>query len=148
MTRLIAHRGNLDGPRPDKENNPEYLLRAVDNGYDCEVDVWVLDDNILLGHDYPQWIVTQEFISNPAFWNHAKNIKALQFMLENNIHCFWHEHDERTLTSKNFIWTYPNKEVVANSVICLVNENDELPKNCYGICSDWVSQYNSKRIVT
>ena len=98
--KLIAHRGNIHGPRPDKENNPEYLLNAVDKGYDCEVDVWVLDDDIWLGHDNPNYMVSKEFISNEAFWNHAKNLKALSFMLDNNIHCFWHEQDERTLTSK------------------------------------------------
>ena len=146
--KLIAHRGNLNGPRPDKENSPEYLLRAVDNGYDCEVDVWVLDDDIWLGHDHPDYIVTKEFINNPAFWNHAKNLKALYYMLDNNIRCFWHEGDERTLTSDGFIWTYPDKEVTDKSIICLINNTDPIPDNCYGICSDWVSKYNMMRIST
>lgn len=146
--KLIAHRGNISGPRPDKENNPEYLLRAVDNGYDCEVDVWVLDGDIWLGHDGPDYLVSKEFLQNSAFWNHAKNIQALDFMLQNDIHCFWHEHDERTLTSKNFVWTYPNKELLPNSILCLTSLNDPLPENCYGVCSDWVSEYNIKRIGT
>ena len=67
--KLIAHRGNVNGPRPSSENNPEYLLSEVDKGYDCEVDVWVLDGDIWLGHDGPDYLVSKEFISNPAFWN-------------------------------------------------------------------------------
>ena len=62
--KLIAHRGNTNGARPDKENDPEYLLQAVDNGYDCEVDVQVdINGNVWLGHDEPQYKVTKEFIS-------------------------------------------------------------------------------------
>lgn len=141
--KLIAHRGNIHGPRPDKENNPEYLLNAVDKGYDCEVDVWVLDDDIWLGHDNPNYMVSKEFISNEAFWNHAKNLNALSFMLDNNIHCFWHEQDERTLTSKGYIWTYPKKQVTTNSIICLQQHDDTVPDGCFGICSDWVSQYEN-----
>lgn len=147
--KLIAHRGNTNGARPNKENDPEYLLQAVDNGYDCEVDVRVdINGNVWLGHDEPQYKVTKEFISNPGFWNHAKNLNALAYMLEHNIRCFWHEGDERTLTSDGFIWTYPNKEVTSISVICLVNEDDVIPANCYGICSDWVSKHNIMRIGT
>jgi hypothetical protein len=145
--KLIAHRGNTNGARPDKENDPEYLLQAVDSGYDCEVDVWVdANYNVRLGHDEPQHLVTKEFISNPSFWNHAKNLNALDYMLEHNIHCFWHEGDERTLTSNGFIWTYPDKDVTQKSVICLTDFQWELPADCYGICSDWVSKYNLRRI--
>ena len=146
--KLIAHRGNVNGPRPSSENNPEYLLSAVDKGYDCEVDVWVLDGDIWLGHDGPDYLVSKEYISNPAFWNHAKNLNALAYMLEHGIRCFWHEGDERTLTSDGFIWTYPNKEVTSISVICLINKDDTVPENCYGICSDWVSKHNIMRIGT
>lgn len=143
MIRLIAHRGNTAGPKPERENDPEYLLNAVDKGFDCEVDVWFINDRLWLGHDEPTYAVTQNFISNNAFWNHAKNLEALEFMLVNNIHCFWHEQDERTLTSKGYIWTYPNKQVTTKSVICLQNEKDAVPEGCFGICSDWVSNYEN-----
>ena len=47
-------------------------------------------------------------------------------MLRNNIHCFWHEQDERTLTSRGYIWTYPYKQVTNMSVICLQQEQDTI----------------------
>ena len=34
---LIAHRGNLKGPNPDKENKPDYLEFAINKGYDVEI---------------------------------------------------------------------------------------------------------------
>ena len=39
---LIAHRGNINGPRVEFENNPEYVLRAIEMGFDAEVDVWLI----------------------------------------------------------------------------------------------------------
>jgi hypothetical protein len=63
-------------------------------------------------------------------------------MLENKIHCFWHEGDERTLTSKGYIWTYPYKEVTEKSIICLQHELDVAPQGCLGICSDWPNDQN------
>lgn len=138
----IAHRGNTKGPNPLEENKPEYLLQAVNDGYDCEVDVWLIDNEIWLGHDRPDYKVDKEFISNPRFWNHAKNLNALHYMLENKIHCFWHEGDERTLTSKGYIWTYPYKEVTEKSIICLQHELDVAPQGCLGICSDWRNDQN------
>ena len=36
---LISHRGNINGPNPEMENNPEYIQKALDLGYDVEVDV-------------------------------------------------------------------------------------------------------------
>ena len=34
-----------------------------------------------------------------------------------------------------------NTGKTAKSVICLQNETDQIPKGCYGICSDWVGKY-------
>ena len=58
------------------------------------------------------------------------------------IHCFWHQKDDVTLTSKGIIWTYPNKEVYDKSVIVINKylKKKNLP-NCMGICSDYVIRY-------
>lgn len=36
--RIIAHRGNLNGPTT-KENHPDYLLQAIEAGFDAEADI-------------------------------------------------------------------------------------------------------------
>lgn len=39
---FISHRGNLNGPSPDFENRPEYIIETLHRGYDVETDVWYL----------------------------------------------------------------------------------------------------------
>ena len=51
---LISHRGNLDGPKPEKENNPKYIWEALNEGYQVEIDVWY-DKGWWLGHDRPKY---------------------------------------------------------------------------------------------
>ena len=36
---LISHRGNINGVEKDNENNPDYIKKAMQKGYDVEVDV-------------------------------------------------------------------------------------------------------------
>ena len=48
---LISHRGNLNGIQKDKENEPEYIISAIDKGFDVEVDVRFENNKFFLGHD-------------------------------------------------------------------------------------------------
>ena len=43
---LISHRGNLNGPNEDRENSPYYIMEAIDDGYDVEVDLWWVDGKV------------------------------------------------------------------------------------------------------
>lgn len=142
--KYIAHRGNING-KSDKENSPDYINEALQLGYDVEIDVWIIDDKIFLGHDKPQYEITIDFLKNEQLWCHAKNLQALYFLLSNNIHCFWHQNDDFTITSKGFIWTYPGKELTSNS-ICVMPEWCESPnvESCFGVCSDYVLKYKNK----
>jgi glycerophosphoryl diester phosphodiesterase len=137
---VIAHRGNLNGPNPAQENSPEYIQRAIDAGFDVEIDVWVLNGHVYLGHDHPHYKVTVDFLRNPSFWCHAKNFDALEFMLnESDIHCFWHETDKFTITSEGVIWTYPNNITGQHSVI--VTNDPVTSKNIFGVCTDFPFNY-------
>lgn len=139
---LIAHRGNTKGPEPQNENRPDYLLEAIDMGYDVEVDVWYIDDQLYLGHDGPEYETNIKFLQNSKFWCHCKNIEAVQKLLQNNIHCFFHNSDDVTLTSKNYIWTFPKKRLLPGSV-CVMPEYgyEGYLADCVGICSDYVLDY-------
>ena len=144
--KLISHRGNLNGPIKDKENQPEYINNAINSGFDCEIDVWYLNDNFYLGHDYPQYKIQIEFLLNNKLWCHAKNLSAFYNMLKNkNIHCFWHQKDDFTLTNQNFIWAYPNMPLSDLSV-CVLPELGFCGKLeiCHGICSDQILKYKNK----
>lgn len=139
---LISHRGNINGENKEKENSPDYVLTASKK-YDVEIDVWLIEDQLYLGHDEPTYKINIDFLMNDKFWCHAKNLAALEIMLKNDIHCFWHQTDDVVLTSKKFIWTFPGKELGKQNAIAVVPER---VKNwnvsvAYGVCSDFVENY-------
>ena len=142
--KLIAHRGNMNGPNPERENTVSYIVEAITLGYDVEVDVWYDPERDIfqLGHDKPDEIVTAAFLKSPQIWCHAKDIVTLRMLHARGTHCFIHDIDPATLTSDNHIWIYPGMELVPDS-ICVLPElgyNGEI-KRCYGICSDYVTNY-------
>lgn len=138
---VIAHRGNLNGPNPAEENSPAHIQRALDAGFEVEIDVWVLNGNVYLGHDEPKYKVDVNFLRNSSFWCHAKNFDALEFMLnETDIHCFWHENDKFTLTSEGIIWTYPGQITGEYSV--LVTNEPVTTNKIFGVCTDFPFNYD------
>ena len=101
-------------------------------------------------HIYVDWIFilwVSNYLKNDKLWCHAKNIEALNKMSSHSdIHCFWHQEDDVTLTSRNFLWTYSGKKLTENSVAVLPELNNDnaltmLPKKLIGICSDYIVNY-------
>ena len=141
---FISHRGNIDGRVINSENSPDYISFALDEGYEVEIDVWFVDDSYYLGHDEPLYLVKESFLENEKFWCHSKNEESFFRMLQNpNIHCFWHQNDDYTLTSKGIPWVYPGKKVFENSIWVLPEKTTYkyIKLNCLGICSDNISLY-------
>ena len=139
---LISHRGNLDGKVVEYENDPGYIDLALEAGYEVEIDVWYKDSKWYLGHDEPTYQINFNYLRNKKFWCHAKNIEALNKMLKEDIHCFWHQEDDVTLTSKGYMWTYPGKQLTENSICVKPELSDEKPKKVIGICSDFIERYS------
>lgn len=134
---LISHRGNLEGPS-DLENHPDKIQKVLRSGFDCEIDLWREDSKWYLGHDYPEYEVNINFFCKPKLWIHAKNLSALN-SIPRYLNFFWHEKDDFALTSKHFIWTYPNKPVLEKSVIVDNTKNwKEKNYKSFGVCSDWI----------
>jgi hypothetical protein len=143
--KFIAHRGLFNGPDIEKENSPEQLIRALSEGYDCEVDLWVVNSETWLGHDAPTYLVDRDFLREAGFWIHAKNLAALRWLADTNYKYFWHQNDDFTITSNGLIWTYPGKELTGRSIMCMPEHADPTLANvknvhCYAICSDYVEQ--------
>ena len=141
---LISHRGNLRGRIPEYENDPSYIEKALKEGFEVEIDVWYKDNEWYLGHDEPTYHINMNWLRNKKLWCHAKNIEALNKMLKEDIHCFWHQEDDVTLTSCGFMWTYPEKTVTDTSIAVLIKKNSKIPKKVLGICSDYVVTYKNK----
>ena len=139
---LISHRGNISGPYPKNENTFQYIETALSEGYEVEIDVWSLNDKLYLGHDEPLYEVLIDYLENERLWCHCKNIDALNQLINRKTNCFFHQNDDATLTSKNFIWTYPERQLFQSS-ICVLPESGYIGnlEDCAGICSDYIENY-------
>ena len=138
---LISHRGNIDGVNKLKENKIDYINEAIKNGFDVEIDVWYQKDEFYLGHDNPVDKVSKDYLKNNSLWCHAKNFGSLQKMLENGIHCFFHDTDKYTLTSKNYIWAFPGIDGGENTIAVKPEGKNLNLKKFSGICSDNIINY-------
>jgi len=151
----ISHRGNLDGKNEKRENHPDYILEAINKGYQVEVDIWYVDGIWYLGHDLPIYRIDFDFIDQYSIsehlWLHTKNFEALKELskMKNDLYMswfryFWHQTDDFTLTSNGYIWTYPGKDLNENSICVLPEQNNyslEDIEICYGVCSDYILKY-------
>jgi hypothetical protein len=147
--KFISHRGNLNGKNPSNENVPTQVLAVIRLGFDCEVDLWIVNDKLYLGHDGADNLIQKEFLLDYSewLWIHCKNIDAVIWCQDNSnrLHYFWHESDTLTLTSKLVIWAYPGVQPIVNSVAVLPEINGEESLDCCnGICSDFILNYKER----
>lgn len=141
---LIAHRGNVVGPNPDKENHPDYILEAIKSGFHVEIDLWLANNQLHLGHDEPQYPIKPEFLYNESFWIHAKNIDTAYYLTKHkDLHWFFHDQDDCVLTSRGYLWTYPGKQLTPESIAVMperITTPYDLSLSC-GICTDYPIKY-------
>jgi len=143
--KLISHRGNLQGPNPQDENHPNYILKALQKGYDVEIDVWYTD-KLRLGHDKPQHLVDEYLFLitwGQKLWFHCKNIEAVSFFKNHPyvyLNYFWHEEDTITLTSQNYVISHFTKDIP--NTICVMPEIHNISiKDKIGVISDYIQNY-------
>jgi hypothetical protein len=142
----ISHRGNIDGKNAQLENKPSYIDNAISLGYDVEIDIWMIDGFLFLGHDAPQYGITQNWLSDRSdnLWLHCKNIEAMGWFVSipiNGFNYFWHEEDTMTLTSLGQMWVYPGKQPVKGSIAVMPEIYNDDVSQCLGICSDIIKNY-------
>lgn len=148
--RFISHRGNLIQIIPELENRPSQIQKVIELGYDCEVDLWLSEGKLYLGHDTPQYLIEIDFLQLYVrnLWVHCKNIDALLWCKDstiNGLNYFWHQEDKVALTSLGYIWAYPGFQPIRNSIAVMPEINDEHELlSCLGICSDRIEFYRKK----
>jgi hypothetical protein len=140
--RIISHRGNLDGPNPKLENSSEYIIDAINQGFDVEIDIWYINDKFYLGHDIPQYEIEMDWILNlqEKLWVHCKNIDCIDLLYNTNINYFWHDLDKTTITSKGYPWSQPNVHINNGITVCL--EYKEVA-DIYGVCTDYPIKFKN-----
>jgi len=143
--RLIAHRGNLRGPDSARENRKDYLDAALDAGFDAELDIWVVKNQLFLGHDGPHYPVELDWVCERIenLWIHCKNVEALEVMDGTGLNYFFHDNDAYTLTSNGFIWTFPKQKLAQQNAVAVWLEPQD-PRSgddfslAEAICGDYV----------
>lgn len=143
---LISHRGNTEGKYVELENRPEYILKAIEEGYQVEIDVWFVDGKFMLGHDEPLYdfplSILEQYYS--VLWIHCKNQEALVQMnlidkVGVRLNYFFHDIDYAVLTSKGYIWSIHSLE---NSILVMPEATGNIPnKETLGVCSDCIKDY-------
>jgi len=118
----IAHRGNTEGRKPEFENAPWYLGEASNLGFDIEADFRLIDGELWLGHDEPQYKCPDDLLWFPGLWAHAKDVETLAYLFKLGVHCFGNDKDPFCITSLGFMWEFP----------WVHNQDMEL----IGLCSD------------
>ena len=152
--RLISHRGNLNGPNPELENTIDSVDKAIEMGFDCEVDLWVSDGKLFLGHDYPKNEISPKYLFDNAssLFVHAKNQDALLWLHNNRryINFFSHDKDKFVLTSLGDIWCYPSS-IPFEFGINVMPEWNSLTKedlaSVYGICTDFPIKFKNTKVI-
>ena len=147
---LISHRGNIDGKNIERENHPSYIDEAIEAGYDVEIDVWVIDGKLYLGHDEPDYLIDINWLENRSnvLWIHCKNMDALSHFNEYEwkksiqFNYFSHDVDMGVLTSHSYIWS---TKLYDRGILVLPEVFDKQPnEGTIGICSDVIKQYKDE----
>jgi hypothetical protein len=128
---------------PSLENSPYFIDAAIQKKYDVEIDLRTRNGKLFLGHDEPQYEVNDEWLTEriDKLWVHCKNVELLNWIRSTSLHWFWHEEDTLTLTSLNFIWVYPGKQPIKNSIAVMPEIHNDDISQCLGICSDLIGNY-------
>lgn len=158
---LISHRGNINGPQPDRENRVEYIETALAAGYQVEIDIWGRRDEyasgVFLGHDGPERLVSMQWLRQhqQKLWVHAKNYIALNFLINDTVNrhgrirFFFHEKERYSLIGNtSLVWCHDISEANNFSIVPLLSQQDISlwdGKKVFGICSDYVEQLRMKK---
>jgi len=153
---IIAHRGNLHGISPSRENEPDCIEEAIRAGFHVEIDLRVYPTidggyRYCLGHDEPRYDVTHEWLKNDKLFIHCKNVEALLYCnYYGHKHYFSHDKDDVTLTSSGYFWTYPDNRIqlTRQSIPVVYHRRDPIWDyraliRCAGVCTDDPFYYQS-----
>ena len=79
--KIIAHRANINGSNSLKENRLSQIIKCIEFGYEVEFDIRFINNNLYLGHDNPDEIISEKelFKLKEKCWIHCKNLDAILY---------------------------------------------------------------------
>jgi hypothetical protein len=150
--KIISHRGFLNGNNEMYEVDQNHLEKLFyDTPFDVEIDIRQYDSNFFIGHDeFEASKIDKSFLDKwtDRLWIHAKDISTLEYILS---HCpdwnvFCHQNDECALTSKRYIWQFPDQITSTKRSVLVINEHLHFLQRLWttrnhnkihGICTDY-----------
>jgi len=143
--KIIAHRGLLYGPDPEKENTVDSIENALDQGFDVEVDVWLYyhSHSLRLGHDKGGPALPSHLLENDKVWFHAKCIHSLRFLIKKDKRVFYHTDEDVVMTSKRELWALPGKGFAGSYIVLPETTGENIPNGALGICTDYAIKYRN-----
>jgi hypothetical protein len=140
--KIISHRGNTNGPEKFFENSPEYIQKALDMGFDVEIDLRIKNGTPHLGHDAADHPVSVEWLRERRnnLWIHVKERKALEWIVRSDLVFFCHESDPYVLISNGYIWAHDLTLMNSKFIIPLLSKESLIgfdKSGFYGVCSDF-----------
>jgi len=152
----ISHRGNLKGAEPELENNPEYIEKAILEGYDVMVDLRLKDGKLYLGSTEPQYELNIDWFEHYAhkLWIKCWDVKIFDFLYREdpvgiNLRYLWHQHVPMDVcqVSNGFLWLNDTREDLKGENVIIALESKmgfisrERLADYAGFCSDFVAHY-------
>lgn len=141
--KIIAHRGNTNGPHLYLENEPSYIDKAIEKGFDVEIDIRCVDGSLYLGHDDPEHPIGLDWLLDrkESLWVHCKNLAAAHF-LSKHLRCFCSISDPFCFITLGFLWLNDKRvEPTENTVVPLLSKEEILSypyrDKAFAICTDW-----------
>lgn len=148
--KIICHRGCTNGPNQKSENDPKIIDKCIDLGFEAEVDLRIESNTFFLGHDFAQYEISYGWLLDRAdkIWIHCKDDMSFQYLnnIKSDLNYFWHHSDKFTLTSKGFIWAFPNPKIYKEAINVLPELNIKDDESLclarpLGICTDYPNRY-------
>ena len=141
---IISHLGNIDGRQPEKENQLKYLQVALDAGYHVCVEVVFKNGAFLLPSAAGMQNAPPAFFAKKRIWSRCHDADTLDALCNIGAHAFSATTADLTLTSHQFIWTLPPKELSLRSIAVYPEFADADWLDKYepaGLCSNEPSRY-------
>lgn len=143
--KLISHRGNIKGRKPELENRPSYIDSAIQLGYEVEIDVRYIGDMFQLGHDTGDFEVDLNWLEKrkEALWLHCKDIESAQFLAKRGLKHFCHVQDPYVIMSTGHLWVHDIRlSLNDNCIIPLLSLEDMqnyslYADKVYAVCTDY-----------
>lgn len=153
--KIISHRGNINGPVEETENDPKQILFCIESGYDVEIDLRIKNGVPYLGHDHAEHEISAGWISSlkKHLWIHVKEYDALVWLMENvpDAAFFCHESDRYTLVSNGYVWSHDLSNSMTDKCIIPLLSLEQIESydftsqsNLYAVCTDYVIDCNRK----